>query len=53
MDMLRPRSPFEAIAVLTAMASWSWMIQMSALSRSLAEVYLREYVLLTTEGGDR
>ncbi len=53
MDMLRPRSPFEAIAVLTAMAGWSWMIQMSALSRSLAEVYLREYVLLTTEGGDR
>ncbi|MGX1323017.1 collagenase-like PrtC family protease [Bradyrhizobium sp. USDA 377] len=53
MDMLRPHSPFEAIAVLTAMASWSWMIQMGALSRALAEVYLREYDLLTTEGGDR
>ncbi|WP_453952992.1 hypothetical protein [Bradyrhizobium sp. USDA 377] len=51
--MLRPHSPFEAIAVLTAMASWSWMIQMGALSRALAEVYLREYDLLTTEGGDR
>ncbi|MGY8638024.1 hypothetical protein RAD15_36685 [Bradyrhizobium sp. 14AA] len=52
MDLLWPRSPFEAIAVLTAISSWSWMIQMGALSRSLAEVYLREYDLLTTEGGD-
>lgn len=53
MNMLWPRSPFEAIAVLTAIASLSWMIQMGALSRSLAEAYLREYDLLITEGGDR
>ncbi|MBB4367412.1 hypothetical protein GGD63_000181 [Bradyrhizobium sp. cir1] len=53
MDMLWPRSPFEAIAVLTVLTSLSWMIQMGALSRSLAEAYLREYDLLTTEGGDR
>lgn len=52
MDMLWPRSPFEAIAVLTAISSWGWMIQMGALSRSLAEAYLREYDLLTMEGGD-
>ncbi|WP_271581032.1 hypothetical protein [Bradyrhizobium sp. CCBAU 45389] len=53
-DMLWPRrGPFEAIAVLTAVAGWSWVFQMGALSRSLAEAYLREYDLLTPEGGDR
>ncbi|WP_246583604.1 hypothetical protein [Bradyrhizobium iriomotense] len=52
-DMLWPyRSSLEAVAVLTAIASWSWMIQMGALSRSLGEAYLRGYDLLTLEGGD-
>ncbi|MHC4051223.1 hypothetical protein [Bradyrhizobium sp. 25ACV] len=52
MDMLWPRIPFEGIAMLTAISSWGWMIQMGALSRALAEAYLREYDLLTMEGGD-
>jgi hypothetical protein len=45
-------SSLEAITVLTAFASWSWMAQMGALSRSLGEAYLRGYDLLTLEGGD-
>ncbi|WP_235885664.1 hypothetical protein [Bradyrhizobium niftali] len=53
MELLWPyRSSLEAIAVLGAISSWSWMMQMGALSRSLTEVYLRAHDLLTTEGGD-
>lgn len=52
MDMLWPGSSLETIAALAAISSWSWMIQIGALSRALAEAYLREYDLLTTEGGD-
>ena len=46
------RSLLEAITVLTAISTWSLIIQMGALSRSLTEAYLRAYDLLTTEGGD-
>ena len=46
------RSSLEAITVLTAISTWSLMIQMGALSRSLTEAYLRAHDLLTTEGGD-
>jgi collagenase-like PrtC family protease len=53
MGMLWPySSSLEAITVLTAISGWSWMMQMSALSRSLTEAYLRAHDLLTTEGGD-
>ena len=53
MDMLWPyRSAIETVAVLTAITSWSWMMQMGALSRSLAEAYLRVHNLRTLEGGD-
>jgi hypothetical protein len=38
--------------MLTAISAWSLTMQMSALSRSLTEVYLRAHDLLTTEGGD-
>ena len=41
-----------AITVLAAISSWSWMMQMGAISRSLTEAYLRAHDLLTTEGGD-
>lgn len=54
MGMLWPyRSSLEAITMLTAISSWSWMMQMGALSRSLTEAYLRAHDLLTPEGGDR
>jgi hypothetical protein len=46
------RSSLEAITMLTAISAWSLTMQMSALSRSLTEVYLRAHDLLTTEGGD-
>ena len=46
------RSSLEAITVLTAISTWSLMMQMGAHSRSLTEAYLRAYDLLTTEGGD-
>lgn len=53
MGMLWPyQSSIETIAVLAAISSWSWMMQMSALSRSLTEAYLRAHSLLTTEGDD-
>lgn len=53
MDMLWPyRSSLETIVALAAISSWSWMMQMGALSRSLTEAYLREHDLLTREGGD-
>ncbi|MBP1065132.1 MULTISPECIES: hypothetical protein [Bradyrhizobium] len=53
MELLWPyRSSLEVIAVLAAISSWSWMMQMGALSRSLTEAYLRAHDLLTTEGGD-
>ena len=46
------RSSLEAITMLTAISAWSLTMQMSALSRSLTDVYLRARDLLTTEGGD-
>jgi hypothetical protein len=46
------RSSLEAITMLTAISAWSLTMQMSALSRSLTDVYLRAHDLLTTEGGD-
>ena len=46
------RGSLEAISMLTAISAWSLMMQMSALSRSLTEVYLRAHDLLTMEGGD-
>jgi hypothetical protein len=53
MAMLSPyHSSLQTIAVLAAVSSWSWMMQMGALSRSLTEAYLRAHDLLTTEGGD-
>jgi hypothetical protein len=53
MEMLWPHhSSLEAITVLAAISSWSWMMQMGALSRSLTEAYLRAHDLLTMEGGD-
>lgn len=53
MEMLWPyHSSVEAITVLAAISSWSWMMQMGALSRSLTKAYLRAHNLLTTEGGD-
>ncbi len=53
MEMLWPHySSLETIAVLTAISSWSWMMQMGALSRSLTEAYLRTHDLLTAEGGE-
>jgi hypothetical protein len=53
MELLWPyRSSLEAIAVLGAISSWSWMMQMGALSRSLTEAYLRAHSLPNTEGGD-
>jgi hypothetical protein len=42
----------EAITVLAAISTWSCMMQMGALSRSLTEAYLRAHDLLTWEGGD-
>ncbi|WP_245502251.1 hypothetical protein [Bradyrhizobium betae] len=53
MEALWPyRSSLEMITVLVAISSWSWMMQMGALSRSLTEAYLRAHDLLTPEGGD-
>ncbi|WGD56639.1 hypothetical protein QA641_22435 [Bradyrhizobium sp. CB1650] len=46
------RSSLEAITVLAAISTWSCMMQMGALSRSLTEAYLRAHDLLTPEGGD-
>ncbi len=51
MEMLWPYQ-LQTITVLAAISSWSWMMQMGALSRSLTEAYLRAHDLLTTEGGD-
>lgn len=45
-------SSLEAITVLAAISTWSCMMQMGALSRSLTEAYLRAHDLLTPEGGD-
>lgn len=42
----------EAITMFMAISSWSWMMQMGALSRLLTEAYLRAHNLLTTEEGD-
>ena len=51
--MLWPyRGSLETMTVLAAISSWSWMMQMGALQRSLTEAYLRAHNLLTTEGGD-
>ncbi len=51
--MLWPyRSSFEAVTMLAAISSWSWMMQMGALSHSLTDAYLRAHSLPTTEGGD-
>ncbi|WP_245315679.1 hypothetical protein [Bradyrhizobium neotropicale] len=55
MGMLWPyQSSLEAVTVLAAISSWSLMMQMGALSRSLTEAYLRAHDLLTAEaeGGD-
>ncbi|WP_249129673.1 MULTISPECIES: hypothetical protein [Bradyrhizobium] len=53
MEMLWPyRSSFEAVTMLAAISSWSWMMQMGALSHSLTDAYLRAHSLPTTEGGD-
>nr|WP_245329216.1 hypothetical protein [Bradyrhizobium centrolobii] len=53
MGMLWPYgSSLEAITVLAAISTWSCMMQMGALSRSLTEAYLRAHDLLTTEGVD-
>lgn len=42
--MLWPyHSSLETITVLAATSSWSWVIQMSALSRSLTEAFLRAH----------
>lgn len=45
-------SSLEAITLVAAISSWSWMMQMGALSRSLTAAYLRAHDLLTPEGGD-
>jgi hypothetical protein len=45
-------SSIEAIAVWTAIASWSCMMQIGVLSRSLTEAFLRAHDLLLPEGGD-
>jgi hypothetical protein len=42
----------EAITEWTAIASWSCLIQIGALSHSLTEVFLRAHDLLLPEGGD-
>ncbi|WP_456622443.1 MULTISPECIES: hypothetical protein [unclassified Bradyrhizobium] len=53
MEMLWPyRTSLEAITLLAAISSWSWMMQMGALSRSLTEAYLRAHSLPAPEGGD-
>jgi hypothetical protein len=44
------RSSLEMITVFAAISSWSWMMQMGALSRSLTEAYLRAHDLLPPEG---
>jgi hypothetical protein len=46
------RSSLETTIVLAAISSWTCMMQMGALSRSLTESFLRAHDLLTTEGGD-
>ncbi|WP_249142995.1 hypothetical protein [Bradyrhizobium liaoningense] len=44
METLWPyRSSLEAITVFAAISSWSWMMQMSALSRTLTEAFLRAH----------
>lgn len=44
MGMLWPyHSSLETITVLTVISSWNWMMQMSALSRSLTEAFLRAH----------
>lgn len=43
-EMLWPyRSSLEAITVFTATSSWSWILQMGVVSRSLTEAFLRAY----------
>ncbi|MBR0716171.1 hypothetical protein JQ632_19695 [Bradyrhizobium liaoningense] len=43
----------EAITVFAAIASWSWMMQIGALSHALTEAFLRAHdLLLLPEGRD-
>ena len=46
------RNAAELITVIAAISSWSWMMQIEAVSRSLTAMFLSAHDLMTREGGD-